>query len=201
MAPLYEKFDYKSLAIEPATRGSRLAPIYSINRRVMPVFQLSPAPTLSTPFGASAFEEGQTRLSLILHVPEALAAWFDEVDSHFIMQVAKSGELLKRPMTEEEIRAAWKPAITRREGYPDQLRCKYNLTGNRAVRCWTAEGAPVQLAATRDLRNHPCTAQVKPTGFWNLAGKEMGISWDVVSMLLGPSLDACPFEMVDEETT
>ena len=194
MAPLYEEFDFASLAIELPSRGSRLAPIYSCNSRTPPTFQLSPGPTLVSPFGASAFEEGQSRLGIIFHVPEELAAWFDQLDQHFIKQVAaRSGELLKKELTEEQVREIWKPAVTRRDGYPAQLRCKYNISGTKAVRCWTAEGAPVVLDDPRNLRNHPCTGLVKVTGFWAMSTRECGVSYDVVSLLLAPSRDVCPF--------
>ena len=199
MAPLYDRFDYASLAIEPATRGSRLAPIYSSKSRAPPTFQLSSGPTLLSPFGASAFEEGQTRLSIIFHIPAELADFFDKMDNYFIKQVAaRSVELLRHTMSEEEVRSIWRPAVTCRDGYPPQLCCKYNMAGNKAVRHWTAEGAAVEIADPRDLRNHSVTALVKSSGFWAMGVKECGVAWDVVSMLLGPSRDECPFEIGDE---
>ena len=87
-APLYSQFDFASLAIEPPSRGSRLAPIYSCKSRAVPTFLLAERPTLFTPFGASAWEEGQTRLSIIFHIPEELKslrepwAWFPARGSH-----------------------------------------------------------------------------------------------------------------------
>ena len=195
-APLYNQFDFASLAIEPPSRGSRLAPIYSCKSRAVPTFLLAERPTLFSPFGASAWEEGQTRLSIIFHIPEELAAWFDTVDEHFIVQLAsKSEELLKKKMSENDVRAIFKPTVVRKEGFPPGLKCKYNSAGSKAVRCWTEEGAPVELDDPRDIRDHLCSAIVKPTGMWALGGKECGVSYDVVSMLLAPSTNQCPFTL------
>ena len=199
MATLYDKFDFASLVIEPAARGSRLAPIYSCKSRAVPTFQLSPGPTLFSPFGASAWEDGQTRLSIIFHIPEELAQWFDRVDEHFVTQLAgKSEELLKKKMSVEEVRAIYKPTVSRKESYPPALKCKFNTTGSKAVRCWTQEGAAVELEDPKDIRDHPCTALVKPTGFWSLGGKECGVSFDIVSMLLAPTRALCPFAMSED---
>ena len=195
-APLYTQFDFASLAIEPPARGSRLAPIYSCKSRAVPTFLLAERPTLFTPFGASAWEEGQTRLSIIFHISDELAAWFDTVDEHFVRQLAaKSEELLKKKMSENDVRAIYKPTITRKDGFPPGLKCKYNIGGSKAVRCWTEEGAPVMLEDPKDIRDHPCSAIVKPTGMWSLGNKEIGISYDVVSMLLAPSTNQCPFNL------
>ena len=77
---------------------------------------------------------------------EELAAWFDAVDEHFITQLAgKSEELLKKKMSVEEVRAIYKPTVTRKDDFPPGLKCKYNSAGSKAVRCWTEEGAPVEL--------------------------------------------------------
>ena len=199
MATLYEKFDFASLVIEPPSRGSRLAPIYSCKSRAVPTFLLSAGPTLFSPFGASAFEEGQTRLSINYHIPDELAQWFDAVDAHFVAQLAaKSEELLKKKMSADEIRAIYKPTVTRKDEFPPTLKLKYNTAGSKAVRCWTQEGASVELDDLKDLRNHPATAIVKPTGFWSLGGKECGVSFDVVSMLLAPSRAICPFAMSED---
>ena len=102
-------------------------------------------------------------------------------------------------MTEDQVRAIWKPSVTRKDDFPPALRCKYNTLGKRAVTCWTLEGSRIELDDPRDLRNYPCTAIIKPTGFWAMSQKECGVTYDVVSMLLGDSVAQCPFGLDEFE--
>ena len=71
------------------------------------------------------------------------------------------------------------------------LRCKLNVSGPRAVRCWDASGAPVALP--EDLRGLPMSVKIRLDRLW-IMSKEFGLVAEITDIQLHESDAAtCPF--------
>ena len=202
MATLCGDVDFSSWIVEPPARGGRLGLIRSTESRTLPIFQLTQQPVLSTPWGATAFgdDAAQTRLSIVLgDLPNEVLYFFERLDAHFIRYVADhSQDLLKKTLTTEEVRAMWKPAVQARNGYPPQLKAKFNLAGARPVKIWDMSGRELPIAPG-DLTERPLTCVLKATGFWVMSGREAGVVYDVQHVLCGEPVAPCPFSFGHDE--
>ena len=196
MATLCSDVDFSSWIVDPPARDGRLGLVRSTETRKLPIFQLTQLPVLSTPWGATSFGDdvAQTRLSIVLgDLPADVIDFFERLDAHFIRYVADhSQDLLKKTLSVEEVTAMWKPAVSARNGYPPQLKAKFNLAGNKPVKIWDLSGRELPISPG-DLPERPLTCSLKATGYWQMSGREMGVVYDVQHVLCGEPVVPCPF--------
>ena len=95
---------------------------------------------LTTPFGACSFGEEQTsRKNCELRLPPQWLQYFKNFDAWAITYLAEHSErLFKKLLTADQVKEMYKPCVSQRGSYPATLRCKINIGGPTAVRCWNA---------------------------------------------------------------
>ena len=174
-------------------RGAKSCPLECQASSVILSVGTRSCPT-SSPFGASTFgnEEGTTRKTLELsleaeHLPqwEAITAWARSyTETH-------AERLFKRKLGKEQVLENFKPPTKQTGDYKPLLRCKLNISGPRAVRCWDASGATVALP--EDLRGLPMSVKIRLDRLW-IMSKEFGLVAEITDIQLHESDAAtCPF--------
>ena len=194
----FAEVDFKSWAIHPpppSLRGARLFPVCDQNATT-PCFKLVDAPVLTTPFGATSYDEGSTRLTLDFYIEDEHVAFFKGLDKHFIAFIAANSErLLKKSYTIAQVTELYRPFVTVREGWPPSIRTKVNTIGARRVRVWTADLKCLEeLPAAQELREAKLCPVLAVKGMWCLGGRELGITLETTHLQIGQSEPrACPF--------
>ena len=121
---------------------------------------------LTTPFGASSFgDEATTRKSIEFRLaPDSIwLAYFETIDAWAIPYIALNSErLFKKTLTDDQVREVYKNIVQRKGTDPATIRCKINVAGGGAVRCWSALDQRMPLP--EDLRClSSCLACIYPT--------------------------------------
>ena len=93
---------------------------------------------LSTPFGATRYgEEDTQRKTVDFRLTGAPLAYFQALDEWCVQYVAEHSErLFSKKYTLAQCRENYKPCVRQQGSYPASLRCKVNVGGSGAVRCW-----------------------------------------------------------------
>ena len=136
---------------DPATnaRGAKTAQLLSHGQPVSLKLTSLGEPLLS-PWGAGTFdkEAASSRLSIDFAASPRLQRWCERVDEWAVEYLARESQrLFKKPLSRELVAASYKPLLARRGNYAPTVKCKLNLTGRGAVRCWG-----------QDLRQRPPAA-------------------------------------------
>ena len=97
-----------------------------------------------------------------------------------------SERLFKKPLTVDQVRESYKPCISRKWTYPSNLRCKVNIGGSSAVRCWSA--LDQRVAIPDDLRGYELLPRVHISHLW-IMNRECGF---VVKVLICKPLRLAP---------
>jgi len=185
--------DLRLLPLVSGPRGNKFAPIL---RGSSPATCTLPAS--STPFNAGVFGDtpGATRLNLDLHCgQEAYQTFLKEIDEFCIKAMASDPQqFFKKKLSEEDIRAIFKPSITERRkdniDYEATVRTKINIAGPSAVRCWTPE--KTLRALPEDWRRCSITPILAAKSVYFMAGG-CGVTYEVSDCILVEKGDDCPF--------
>ena len=153
----------------------------------------TPEDPVSSPFGATSFNEGETnRKTLELSIDAAAEKIWASFDAWAVPYLAKhSFRLFKRIMTEKEVSENYRSPVTKKGDYRAHLRCKINVEGSHAVRCW--DMARERTSLPEDLREHEMVAKVQLSHLWQMS-KEYGFVFQVTDLQLRSSAAECPFE-------
>ena len=165
-----------------ATAGTKLVP--NVGSREDP---------LSTPFGATSFGEEQTeRKTVDFRLTGASLAYFHALDEWAVNYVAEHSErLFQKKYTLAQVRDNYKPCVRQQGSYPASLRCKVNVAGSGAVRCWDVLSQRMPLMD--EWRNYELVPRVHVSHMWQMGGRDFGLVINVLDvMCLARSLE-CPF--------
>jgi hypothetical protein len=149
---------------------------------------------LSTPFGVTSFGEEQTdRKTLDFRLTGASLDYFQALDEWCIQYVAEHSErLFQKKYTLEQCRENYKPCVRQQGSYTPSLRCKVNVGGSGAVRCWDVLSQRMPLPD--ELRNFELIPRVHISHMWQMGNRDFGLVLNVVDcMCMARSLD-CPFD-------
>jgi hypothetical protein len=147
---------------------------------------------LTTPFGASSFGEEQTqRKTIEFRLPPQWVEHFQSFDAWAIAYLTEHSErLFKKLLTEDQVREMYKPTVTQRGSYPATLRCKLNVGGSTAIRCWNA--LDQRMTIPEDFRAYDLLPRVNISHLWMMS-KEVGFVLNVHDMMCIQQSSECPF--------
>ena len=150
--------------------------------------QLSPqAVPLSTPFGASSFnDEATNRKSIAFRCTPELEQFLARLDEFMESYLREHAERLFKGRVPE-----YRPCLQRNKDYPALIRCKINTAGQRACRYWTESHCPTD--APEDMRECGLVPRVQVKSLY-IMGKEVGLVLDVTDLIVIPPAAWCPFE-------
>ena len=152
---------------------------------------------LKIPYNAGSFDPKElVRWNLDIACSDELRDFLYKLDEFIIGQLAKDSELyFKKKTSEQEIRTHFKPSVTKHEKdgvvYSDTVRCKINMSGPKAVRCWTPEKN--KREAPEDWRTCTIRAVIIPKSIYFMAGNNTGITFEIHDCILNQMDDSCPF--------
>ena len=178
--------DWEIGDIQSNQKGVKSAPL---SRKGSPIFQSlsNSSQPLTTPFGASAFNDEQaTRKNICFRCPPSLADQLNKIDSYMRHYIEKhSGRLFKGK------KVTYKPLLVpQKDDYEPLIRCKINTAGQKVVRCWDADHSRCDLP--EDLRDCTLVPRVQFRSLW-LMGDNCGITVDVTDLMIFPTNEECPF--------
>ncbi len=196
---LYTNVEFWTWSVAPpllSSRGTKIAPILDAKGR-SPTFRLSKDADLTTPFGASAYDPANPRLSLDMRLEEEQIEWFEKLQDHIMKDVAsKSASVLGKVFTEGQVEEHMKKILTKKDGYQPTLRTKLSKSGPRACQLWTNEGAQI-LGEWPDLKKCRFAPVLELKGLY-LAPKEIGCIFEVTHLKVDQVTPPCPFEFETE---
>ena len=169
-----------------SSRGVRSA---SITADGQPIFlQLTPqAVPLSTPFGASSFnDEATDRKSIDFRCTPDLEQFLSRLDGFMERYLLEHAERLFKGKT-----PGFRQRLQRKGDYTPTVRCKLNVTGQRACRYWSERYA--RMEPPEDLRECGLVPRVQVKSLY-VMGKEVGLVLEVTDMICSLPTAQCPFE-------
>jgi hypothetical protein len=186
--------DFSQLQLaEPivSTRGAKSCALSNGTAKFMHTVGSREAP-LTSPFGASSFgDELTSRKTIEFRLPPAWVDYFDGFDAWAVTYLTCNSErLFKKPLTIEQVRDGYKPCVSRRGNYPPTLRCKLNLAGTSAVRCWTP--LEQRMGVPEDFRGYELVPRVAVLHLW-IMNREFGFVLQVNDLMCMEVSQCCPF--------
>jgi hypothetical protein len=150
---------------------------------------------LTTPFGASSFgDDATTRKTIEFRLaPDSIwLAYFDTIDAWAIPYIALNSErLFKKTLTDDQVREIYKPIVIRKGTYPATIRCKINLSGANAARCWNA--LDQRMPVPEDLRAFELLPRVHISHLW-IMNRDCGFVLNTLDLQCVEASTACPFQ-------
>ena len=150
---------------------------------------------LTTPFGASSFGDDATTRKTIefrLASDSIWLAYFDTIDGWAIPYIALNSErLFKKTLTDDQVREIYKPIVQRKGTYPATIRCKINMSGQNAARCWNA--LDQRMPAPEDLRAFELLPRVHISHLW-IMNRDCGFVLNTLDLQCVEASTACPFQ-------
>jgi hypothetical protein len=149
---------------------------------------------LATPFGASSYGEEQTdRKTVDFRLTAPSLAYFLALDEWCIQYVANNSErLFSKKYSLEQCRDNYKPCIRQQGSYPASLRCKVNVGGSGAVRCWDVLSQRCPLPD--EWRNYDLVPRVHISHIWMMSNRDFGLVINVLDCMCMAKSLYCPFE-------
>jgi len=148
---------------------------------------------LTTPFGAQSFQnESTNRKSIEFRLPAGeLTDYWDAFDAWAVTYLTcHSARLFGKPLTIEQVRDGYRPCVSRRGTYPPTLRCKVNLGGTNAVRCWSP--AEERIEVPQEFRGLELVALVSVQHLW-VMNREFGFVLQPNDLMCSAVSQTCPF--------
>jgi hypothetical protein len=149
---------------------------------------------LSTPFGVSSFgEEATDRKTVDFRLSGAYLDYFKGLDEWCVAYVAEHSErIFNKKYSLEQCRDNYKPCIRQHGSYPASLRCKVNVGGSGAVRCWDVLSQRCPLPD--EWRNYQLVPRVHVSHIWTMANRDFGLVINVLDCMCMARDVECPFE-------
>jgi len=132
------------------------------------------------------------RLNLDFSAPPDLAQYFEAADETICELATKNSEsLFGKIMSYGEVLAQYTPML--KEGkleYPSTIRTKINMTGRRALKCYTPEGTPRDFP--EDFRAVRVVPGVLVSHLW-FQNKSFGVVLETTHCKIHETSEECPF--------
>ena len=84
----------------------------------------------------------------------------------------------------------YKPLLLTKDDYPPLIRCKINVRGTKACRCWTPTYERCEIPD--DLRECRLVPRVQFKSLW-VMGSDVGLSVEVLDLMVDQVPEECPF--------
>ena len=175
-----------------SARGAKSCPVLNANGDKAFFTLGSKSEPVSTPFGATSFnDEATSRKTIEFNLTPEQEAQFQEFDEWAIGYLAAQSErLFKKKLTPDQIREGYRSPVTKKGSYRGHLRCKINVSGGAMARCWNDEDKRRELPA--DLRTHEMMARVCVSHLWMMS-REYGWVFLVNDLMVCEGVEVCPF--------
>ena len=163
-----------------------------------PVPSIVPSNTpLRLPWRPSTFEgatEGRLNISFV--TDPALLAWAQALDKWTVAYVTQHCErLLKKKLSEQQVREAYKSPLVQKGDYTPTLRAKITLGGANACRFWDVDGALLPAPEDWLVRAVP---SLQLRHLWVMGG-EFGWVIEARDIQLHEDAPECPFAAASPE--
>ena len=171
--------------VQTSSKGVRSA---SLTADGQPIFlQLTPqAEPLTTPFGASSFNNEETnRKTLDFRCTPDLQEFLRRLDEWARLYLADNAQRLFKGKTPE-----YRECLQKKGEYPETVRTKINVSGQRACRCWSERYEKIDIP--EDLRQCGLVPRVQAKSLY-VMGKEVGLVLEVTDLLCVLPEETCPF--------
>jgi hypothetical protein len=117
--------------------------------------------------------------------------YFEKFDAWAITYLAEhSARLFKKLLTADQVKEMYKPCVSQRGSYPATLRCKINIGGSTAVRCWNA--LDQRMAIPDDFRGYELLPRVHISHLW-IMSRECGFVMNIHDCMCIQQSSECPF--------
>jgi hypothetical protein len=151
---------------------------------------------LTTPFGASSFQgdDATTRKTIEFRLAQdsSWLAYFEMIDAWAVPYIAIHSErLFKKTLSDEQVLEIYKPIVQRKGTYPATVRCKINVAGGGAVRCWSA--LDQRMSLPEDLRAYELLPRVHLSHLW-IMSRECSFVINTLDLQCVEASAACPFQ-------
>ena len=186
----FDKFELAEQQVN--ARGAKFCALSQNGERVHLTFG-SKAEPLSTQWGPSSFDQNSlsTRCNFDFMCDDNLTAILKSIDDWARAYIEKhSQRIFGKELTAAQVMDSYKPALVERGSYPSQSRCKINLGGSRAVRCWDESGKPRELPD--DWKGCKFVAKVNLSHLW-IMSKEFGFVFNITDLQVFEDTKLCPF--------
>ena len=185
-AATMSKLDWEIGDIQSNQKGVKSGPISKKGSLVFLSLANSLQP-LTTPFGASAFNDEQaTRKNICFRCSPSLVEKLNKIDSYMTQYIDRNSNRLFKNK-----KVTYKPLLVpQKDDYPPLIRCKVNTAGQKVVRCWDADQARCDLP--EDLRACTLVPRVHFRSLW-VMGDNCGITCNVTDLMCFPIDEECPF--------
>ena len=131
---------FEDLQIGALVTSSKGAKMAFISRENTPAMWI-PGDTMQPVFEPKVFEDGTTRLNLVLQPTPEQESTLKSLDEWCLATVAQQSEqLFGKSLTLEQLTQCYQPCLKVSDKYPPNLRVKLNLSGANATRYWNAVG-------------------------------------------------------------
>ena len=185
------KLDPNDWTISPPQPGIKGGKTCLISHKNKPIeINLGLGAPLSTPFGASNFEEDEkvTRVNLDLTVPSETADLFKDLDEWLIQYGIQNKEILFKSKTDQQIRDNYRTLIRQKDSHPPLLRTKVDLA---KVRVWDAQHAPTIVPETK-FKYGDIFPKIVVRTLW-VVNQTWGLTLECTDLKFIPNQIDCPF--------
>ena len=167
-----------------SSKGAKAIPL------VVPLI-LQPGP-LRVVWKPSAFQQPDaSRVNICFALDDAASAYFQTVDMALLKLLSDDPKkYFGQPLTYEQIRERYQPAIKVSEKGYTTLKAKMNLTGPAKVRCWSSEKTPREMPLDWGMADVSPRLAIK--GLWLMA-REFGLLVEMTDALIEERSVECPF--------
>ena len=191
------KMDFSTWQLRDCTvsaRGAKSCALFKPPNEKVVLSLGSKASPMRTPFGATSFaDEATARRTIEFSLsPEQHKMW-QEFDEWAVQYLAKnSARLFKKKASVEEIRNSYKSPVSQKGDYRPMLRCKVNVSGATAVRCWNESDERCAVPEPEDLRSFDLVPRITISHLW-LMTKEMGWVLQINDLMCVAQPQVSPF--------
>ena len=152
----------------------------------------TPSDPLYSPFGASAFDQTSTRLSMDFNIPPDLRPWLEKLDKWAFEKLLKeSPRLFKRQVTKDELKLIYSPVIKKHEKngqeYPDSCKTKFS---SGKLRVWGFDHMPREPPAS--YKGCDLVPLVSVKNFW-FSGNSCGLVLELTDIMVREVTSSSPF--------
>ena len=173
-------------------RGAKFCPLSAGGGRVQLKFGGKAKP-LSTQWGPSTFDPsaGTSRANMDFICDEQMCVELKALDTWTRGYLEKQSQrLFGKALTKDQVKEGYRPSLIERGAYPPSVRCKINLSGARAVRCWNEHGVPREVP--ENWKNCKYMALATLSHLY-IMSKEYGWVLNITDLQIFEEPQVCPF--------
>ena len=178
-----------NLQIGPLVTGSNGAKIAVISQENGPAMWMPEA--MQPVFEPKTFEDGATRMTLVLHPAPEQEAYLKSLDAWCRAAVLlQSEQLFGKALTLQQITQCYQSSLKTSDNYPPNLRIKIALTGANATRYWNSAGQKTNAPDTWLGNTIRPRIRIKALRFM---AKQFGIVMELTDAQILQVEAKCPF--------